>query len=397
MKNNTIRNSTRFHRPLKICVVTQQLRDIHSGPGLHAQNLLGSLINDGHMVTLLAPQAQVTNKGDIEKSYAISQPKIINNQAQWLFTSFSINKLLQTIEKKDSFDLIHFTDFRDGLFCETKAPSIANINDTYTIERKGMRYYRQHYNDWLFRWLYYHISNLLERKFINRFDVLLANSRYTKEKFISEYPFLKTRTHVIYKSIDPGFFKPAIFARKEARDHSPRILFIGSNMQRKGVPDLLKAAPRVIQEFPDCEFWIVGNDKSIPELISLTERLGIKSKVTFWGKQDRFSLLNLFGQADLFTMPSLIEAFGVVFLEAMASGLPIVATNVGGIPELIQDKFNGVLVPPNNPALLASGMLQILNNRNFREQLSKAGIETVKKYTVERMMHETYNIYSTLL
>ncbi len=103
-------------------------------------------------------------------------------------------------------------------------------------------------------------------------------------------------------------------------------------MYRKGMPDLIKAAPGVIKEHPQARFIIVGKDKSVDRLKRLCDDLNVDRNFEFAGWQSQDSLLSYYQQASVFVMPSLTEALGVTFLEAMAAGVPVIGTNVGGIP-----------------------------------------------------------------
>ncbi len=168
-------------------------------------------------------------------------------------------------------------------------------------------------------------------------------------------------------------------------------------MQRKGLPTLIRAAPYVLSVLPETEFWIVGEDRFIPQMKNLSSACGVDRAFRFWGWKSGRELLELYAQADVFTMPSLIEAFGVSFLEAMACGLPVVGTSVGGIPEIIRNGYNGLLVEPGNAQQLAETLLQVLQNNRLQQQLIKGGLDTVSQFTVERMMSCTYRVYEDVL
>jgi len=96
-------------------------------------------------------------------------------------------------------------------------------------------------------------------------------------------------------------------------------------------------------------------------------------------------------------MPSLTEAFGVAILEAMAAGLPVVATSVGGIPEIIRDRQNGRLVPAQDPAALAQTLSEILAQPALQEELRLEGLKTAHQFAVKRMMEETYKVYARVM
>jgi glycosyltransferase involved in cell wall biosynthesis len=113
--------------------------------------------------------------------------------------------------------------------------------------------------------------------------------------------------------------------------------------------------------------------------------------------QSQDELLNLYAQADIFVMPSLTEAFGVVFLEAMAAGLPVIGTRVGGIPEIIEDGHNGMLVEADNMKGLVEAIVLLLGNQNLRENFRQAGLATAWRFDISRMMQCTYEVYRSIL
>ena len=321
----------------------------------------------------------------------------VHNHARWIFTSQSFSSTLQHLEKKQRFDLIHFTEARDALFCKSRTARIGNVNDTYSTVIHSPSYYKKYYNDWLTRWLYYHFTHRLEAISLARLDGVIANSQNTAGELLRIYHIPKERLFTSYKSVEPDFFSPALDLRKFTTPRPPRILFIGGNMQRKGVPDLIRAAVVVLQKIPDCDFWIIGTDPYIPNLQRLCREKGVEQHFHFLGTKTADELVRLFSQVDVFCMPSIVEALGVVFLEAMAAGVPVIGTETGGIPEIIQDGKNGRLVPVHNPEKLAQALVQVLQDGSLQEQYRRAGLETVKIFSVSKMVSELYAIYQTVL
>jgi len=123
---------------------------------------------------------------------------------------------------------------------------------------------------------------------------------------------------------------------------------------------------------------------------------GVEHVFHFWGWKSGLDLLKLYSQADVFAMPSLVEAFGVVFLEAMACGIPVVGTYVGGIPEIVKDGYNGLLVSPGDHLQLSQAIIRLLQDKGLRSHLAKGGIETAYQFSVQRMMQCTYEVYKNL-
>lgn len=384
-------------RSLNICVITQQIGKIFSGPGLHAFNLVNSLIRDGHQVTVIAPKNQ-RPPGDLSFEFiGVPRPWFSKTQARWITLSYSFSKAVEKLEKSASFDLIHFTDAREALFCKSRVPRIGNVNDTYAAEVRSLNYYRKYYADWLQRWLYYRMVHGVEKGVLNRLDAVLANSQFTSKTIAVEYAISMERLFVCYKSVDVETWRAEILKREDRKSEGKkRILFVGTNMQRKGLPTLIKAAPIIISQFTEVEFLIIGEDKSIPVLQKLCRELNVERNFQFLGWKSQSELMDDYARADLFVLPSLTEALGVALLEAMAAGLPVIGSNVGGIPEIIKHGENGLLVSPDHPAELAQAVLRILSDKEFASHLVERGYENLSRFDLKKMMACTYEVYSVI-
>lgn len=367
-----------------------------SGVGLHANILINFLIQEGHSVTVIVSKNQIP--ADLPSTLiikSVNEPLFNLAQARWLFLSCSFSKALKELEAVSDFDLIHFTDVRESYFCRAKAPMIGNINDTYSADLQSISYYRKLYKDWLFRWLYYFMDHQIEARRLPKLDCVIANSRYTYETVINEYPKCHEKVALCYKSVDINRYKNIFQYRLSAgyETTTPVILFIGGNMQRKGVPDLINAAPYVVQKYPNVKFVIIGRDKATNDLMNKCKKLNVLQNFLFTGWRSQDDILEFYKQATLYVMPSLTEALGVVFLEAMAAGVPVIGTEVGGIPEIIQNNITGILVPVNSPNELAKAINDLLSDEKKRKRMAKRAHEVVNKFSIENMMNCTQNIY----
>ncbi len=164
-------------------------------------------------------------------------------------------------------------------------------------------------------------------------------------------------------------------------------------MQRKGLPLLIRAAGAVLARLPGTEFWVVGQDKAAEHMKNLCRSFGVERAFRFFGLRSQAELLDFYVEADVFVMPSLVEAFGVVFLEAMAAGVPVIGTRVGGIPELIEHESNGLLAEPEDAAGLAELLCRALADAGLQDRLRENGRRTARQFTPERMMRCTYEVY----
>ncbi|UCG12795.1 MAG: glycosyltransferase family 4 protein [Deltaproteobacteria bacterium] len=170
--------------------------------------------------------------------------------------------------------------------------------------------------------------------------------------------------------------------------------FVGWLLPIKGTTFLVQAMAQVSQRHPSGLLVLVGNGEDI-QLKKQVESLGLEDKVLFLGwRSDVEEIMYCF---DMLALPSLNEGMGRVLVEAMAAGLPIVASRVGGIPDLIQDGKNGVLVPPANPAALAHAISELLDDGNRRKRMGEAGRKMCRPYSTETMVKQISGLYERLV
>lgn len=375
-----------------ICVVTQQLKSTISGVGVHSRILINQLVLANYKVLVITPESEVIPHLPVTY-YRVSDPVPANNQARWFLLGLSFRKMLSRLSRDNHIDLIHFTDARESLFYTGQVPAVGNINDTYSALVHPIPYYARHYRDWLTRWAYYRIVHSLEKIALKRLAMVIANSQYTANVIRDQYKLALDRVRVCYKSIDLDPFQKVNARRASLSAHPPRILFVGGNMQRKGLPTLIQASADILKEEPSVSFWVVGGDHNQPAMEKLCRTNHVRNHFQFLGWRSQTELIEIYLQSDIYAMPSLVEALGVVFLEAMAAGLVPVGTRVGGIPEIIENGVNGLLVPPDSPDELARAILDLLQHPKKMQALKKNGAVTLEKFSVDSMMAGTYDVY----
>ncbi|MEO8033373.1 MAG: glycosyltransferase [Acidobacteriota bacterium] len=160
------------------------------------------------------------------------------------------------------------------------------------------------------------------------------------------------------------------------------ILYVGRFAPEKGVDVLVRAFARLAD--PDARLRLIGGGSEKDRLGALVKELRISERVDFPGSiVDRAALREEYRKATLFVLPSRTEGLGCVLLEAMAAATPIVATRVGGIPDLVADRENGLLVESENPEALGAGIQQMLDDKALRKRCASRGLETVQHHTFE--------------
>ncbi|RKX93784.1 MAG: hypothetical protein DRP84_07950 [Spirochaetes bacterium] len=204
---------------------------------------------------------------------------------------------------------------------------------------------------------------------------LLAPERYIYPYFTS----LISDEDIIYR-------KP-----RDISSNSTNILYAGFLTENKGVHILLEAFARFREKYhtPDIKLHLAGDGYFRPKLEEICQQLKITENVIFYGFiGDKEKLKQLFREADMFVLPSKSEGIPKVLLEAMAYGVPILTTNVGGIPDIIEDGVNGLLIPPGSPGGLVKGMAKILFDAKLRQKLIDGGYHFIKEHTKEKQAKE---------
>jgi glycosyltransferase involved in cell wall biosynthesis len=175
------------------------------------------------------------------------------------------------------------------------------------------------------------------------------------------------------------------------------LLYMGSLYPHKGPNVLIMAMVHVVKQYPDALLLIGGTGVIENELKQLVKELKLQGNVEFLGFVSGKYKIHYYKASDLFVLPSLTESFGNVNLEAMASGLPIVASNVGGIPDVVKDGISGLLSIPGNPADLAEKILRLLDSETLRDRFGKTGIKLSKEYSWDKIADLTKMAYAEVL
>jgi len=171
--------------------------------------------------------------------------------------------------------------------------------------------------------------------------------------------------------------------------------FIVGNISRFDIQKnqglIIKAAAELVKKYPDMKFVLVGNGKKLEETKKLAENLGIISKILFAGEQK--NLVDYYASFDIFVFPTFWEGMPYVLLEAMASGLPVVCSDIPSLNEVIENNKSALTFNPVNVFELSAAIEKLYSNRNLAAELGKNALESVKKYDEEKMIQSISKIY----
>ena len=174
------------------------------------------------------------------------------------------------------------------------------------------------------------------------------------------------------------------------------ILFLGKLENRKGYALLLEALPAVLREFPTAQLWFAGNGE-IEKGEALARKLGVHSSVRFLGWISGFEKQRVLEEAEILCLPSFAEGVPMAILEGMAHALPVVTTPVGGIPDVIANGRNGVLIPVGHSAAISNAIMTLLRNPQERRRLGDCAQETVRNLcSIDRVAAMLSDLYLTI-
>jgi L-malate glycosyltransferase len=246
-------------------------------------------------------------------------------------------------------------------------------------------------------WWYTPRNRRILRHIQNLSSFVVGNSVAVRDFLVKEDGFDPAKIRVILNGIDADSYvrgrenRGALFPSFNEED---KLIAVVANMNvpTKGHQDLVEAAKKVCALFPRVRFILIGDG---------CERSNIERKISDLGLQECFCFLGrrsdvpeLLSCCDLSVLPSWAEGLPNAVIESLAAGLPVVATRVGGIPEIIEDGESGLLVPPHNPNCLAEAILRILNDPEFARLLGRAARDRVQRvFSFERLLRETANLY----
>jgi len=218
---------------------------------------------------------------------------------------------------------------------------------------------------------------------------VIAVSNSVKHELVSRYNVDPGKVRVIHNGVNVDESRPS-------RERRNIFLYIGRQTAHKGLRYLLEAFAKFAGNHRRYTLLLVGERLEggvDPSLVHLAKELGILERVKFTGRIPQREAWKILGMAKCLVLPSLAEAFGMTVLEAMASETPVIATRVGGIPEVVRNGRNGLLVPAADPEALSEAMERIASDARLRRRLTKEGMRTCRRFTWDNVARKTLEVY----
>ncbi|OLD79042.1 hypothetical protein AUF62_00760 [archaeon 13_1_20CM_52_20] len=370
---------------------------IIGGISTHVYYLSRALVEKGTMVRVItcdfpkAPAQEIIDGVLVSRVDSGRVPE--SNFLLWIYrlNSQMISKTTELLET-ERFDLIHAHDWVVGraaveLKNRLGLPLISTIHAT-EIGRGGSLdgEYRRKVRD-------------IERLLVEESDGIICCSNYMLDHIQHVLGAVKTKIHVIPNGVEASRFnngrQPQPIPTGVSEDRKT-ILYVGRIVREKGIFTLLDAFEKLRKQGKDVSLVLVGEGPLKEDLAKEVLRRKLNDRVKLAGFVDEKKLVSLYNSSDAFVLPSHYEPFGMVTLEAMASRVPVVVSDVGGLSEIVEDGITGVKVPAYDPSALAEGILRVLEDRELSEQLKENAYRAVQeRYRWDVIAEKTIEAYRT--
>lgn len=375
---------------------------IIGGAGIHAKHITLELARLGHQIVIFTPAMiepvpENDNRINIE---VIRVPLHLKMPFKALQFWIRLPEVIERTEKERKFDIIHF----NGISYWFLKQRIGNAPHVVTIHHLVRDAIISNYENFFLR-----LKNIngetgfflssIEKRCIQSADKIIAVSKFTQEQIIRTYNIDQSKLEVIYNGID---YSGYTFSQAELDEiklkynikDTPIVLFVGRvDDPRKGLDILIEAFRHVLVSV-DAQLLVVGRGMQT-QIRDLAEP--VAEKIIFIGYVDDTTLKKCYALCDVYACPSRLEGFGLTILEAFAAGKPVVATNVGAIPELVQEK-NGILVEKEDISGMAKAITHYLKNPQLCENIGLTNMDSLDEiFKWDRSANDIENVYSEIL
>lgn len=387
------------------------------GLGVACQGIVRGLLHHGAQVTLVLPHDQAEQGG---------ATVISPTSKQWSEAMITIPSLLQAYDSPEVYqerieklrmlsvsgngvqalygqnlgeEVERFTSLAVEMTKDTN-PDIIHTHDWMTIDagRRAARHHQRpliahvhateldrtefHPNEWIY---------LREREGLKAANHVIAVSEYTRNLLVREYGIPADKISVLHNGVHEA---PPAIHRTERNKRHPLVLFLGRLTVQKGALHFLKAARQIADINPDARFVVAGHGYLLPELIQNAYDMGLADKVVFAGHVKSEEANKLYRQTDCFVMPSVSEPFGLVALEAITHGAPVVLSKQSGAAEVVH---NALTVDFWDTDRMADCILTILREKPMRAQMRSETPRILKNLTWEKQGGKIISIYNNVI
>lgn len=352
----------------------------------HITHLERQLTRMGHEVKVIAPASKpIDYLGD--RFIQIGKPRSIPSSGSIIriSTSFRLASVIKEVLNREKFDIVHLHEPFMPMLCSAvlRFSNAVNIGTFHAADGKpGYTFGRP-------------ISTIMLRRRRRKLDGKIAVSRPAMN-YASKY--VPGQYEIIPNGVDIGRFTPDVTPMEKFCDGKQNILFLGRLEHRKGLKYLLEAYQQVKQEIPDSRLIVAGPGTRLRKGYDRWIKRNHLEDVVFVGYISEEDKPRYFKTADIYCAPSTgHESQGIVLLEGMAVGTPIVASNIEGYAGVITHGQEGLLVPPKNSSELAKALIFLLKDKSLRQQMGAKGRATAEQYSWERIARKVVDFYTSVI
>ena len=371
---------------MKIALVSPYDFVYPSGVNIHVSSLERQFTKMGHDVRIIAPiSGNVSGIGGKFIRIGTPIPIPLGGTICRVTISLRLGPTIKSVLNQENFDIIHLHEPFMPMLCSAvlRFSNTANVATFHAFGgNPGYKFGRP-------------ISTIMLRRRLPKLDGRIAVSQAAME-FASKH--VPGYYNIIPNGVDLELFSPDVSPISEFCDGKLNILFVGRLEKQKGVNYLIKAFKQISREVPNSRLIIVGPGTRLRgKYEKEVARSGLKN-VVFVGGKPQSELPRYYKAADVFCAPATgLESFGIVLLEAMAMGKPIVATNIEGYNSVLTHGAEGLLVPPKNEEALARALVSLLTNEPLRQEMAARARLKAMEYSWERVSQRVLNCYTRIL
>ncbi len=368
---------------MNILILNYEFPPVGGGASSASYNLAKQFVKAGHSVDVLT--CRVSGQSKVENIEGVIVYRVLSirkgTHEAGLLGAFSylvaaFLKLRKLIKLKKYQYAIFFFAVPTGLL---SLYWHKKTNSPYIICLRGSDVPRYDQDAKLVNFIHSSIYPITNRILKNAHKVI-ANSLSLRSLALSSFPDIPIS--VITNGVSHTTYKPSSYVN--INNEVINALCVARLVRRKGINLILHALERT--NIQNLHIWVVGSGPDEEKLLQLAKQLGVQERVKFIGQELSEQLAEYYAKADFLIHAALTESFSMTLLEAMASGLPIIASDVGGIPELVEDNINGILFPPSNIDALSSAIVTMCEQTQLRLKFSENNrMKILDKYTWEQI------------
>jgi len=370
------------------------------GIARHCEGLAKALVNqkhDVHLITLDFPGSPDYEEIDGVKVYRTSTELGHPNFLTWvlMFNHF-LSKRMADITKKVDFDVMHVHDWLaafSGISFKhyIKKPMVLTVHSTEVGRAQGLHSPDSFSINGIEWWSTYEANRVI------------VCSQSMKKEICNHFNIPEKKVDVIPNAIDIEKYQTSIDRGLVRQRYGvgwgeKLVLCVGRLVSQKGIEYFIRAIPQIARHFPEAKYIIVGEGWSRDSLEAEARASGHATKIRFTGFASDQEVINLMTSADVLVVPSIYEPFGIVALEGMATGVPVVASQVDGLAEIIEHDRTGIFVFPKNPESIAWGIERILSDYDHAKWMTENAKEKLHKaYSWEAVAMKTVEVYKKVI